>query len=77
MKKIPRLLAEKVLEMQSDVLYESLRKKLCNTACSQDADGMGIDCPECIVEGGNTVAKAEFREYLVEHGINLSVVRSI
>ena len=75
MKKIPRLLAEKVAEMQSDTLYESLRKKLCNTACSRDANGYGIECSDCIVLSDNSIAKTEFREYLTKHGINFNIVR--
>ena len=77
MKKISRIIVEKVAEIQSDALYERLRKQLCNTSCSQDVDGMSIDCPECIVYEGNAVAKTEFREYLTKHGVNLSVVRSM
>ena len=76
MKRIPHLLAGRVAEMQSDALYERLRHHLCNTACSQDADGMGIACPDCIVHERDPVAKTEFREYLTKHGINFSVVRS-
>ena len=77
MKQIPRLLAEKVAEMQSDALYERLRRHLCNTACSQDADGRGIECTDCIVHERDRVAKTEFIQYLNKHGINLSVVRSM
>ena len=77
MKKIPHLLTERLAEIQSDTLYERLRKYLCNTSCSQDADGMGIDCPDCIVHERDPVAMTEFREYLAKHGVNLSVVRSM
>ncbi len=75
MKKIPHILAKKIAEMQSDTLYESLRRKLCNSSCSQDSDGVAIDCPECIVMVDDPVSKVEFREYLTKHGINFSVVR--
>ena len=77
MKKIPHIIAERVAEMQSDTLYEKLRHQLCSTSCSQDADGNGIDCEDCIVWGNDRTAKTEFIQFLNKHGINLSVVRSM
>lgn len=77
MKKIPRVLAEKIARIQSDALYEDLREKLCSTSCSADADSSPIACEDCIIMSGDSIAKTEFREYLTRYGVNLSVVRSL
>lgn len=77
MKKIPRLIATKVAAMQSDTLYERLREHLCNTSCSRDIDNNSISCTDCIVLAEDREAKKDFIQFLNNHGINLSIVRSM
>ena len=77
MKKIPSLIVDRIESIQSDTLYEQLREDLCGTSCSRDIDNNSISCTDCIVFEGDRVAKEEFIQFLNNHGINLSIVRSM
>ena len=76
LKLIPRdLINSSLPNLNTDKLYDLLRKEMCGSSCSFTEDGAGIGCHECILSNDDTTASKEFRELATELGISINIIR--
>ena len=76
MKLIPVTLINSSLpNINTDKLYDLLRREMCTSSCSSTESGAGIDCSECILGTTDVVAQKEFRELATNMGVSINIIR--